>query len=126
MNRFRWLLLLTVIAPISVALLLSQFTAGGGSTFHSPDGRFRLTTWSKLSDQPGGKYTVELFAVNASRPIRSVTVRVASNERTPVMRDHCDAHWDLTLGTVDLIVDGRPELRLHFTPDKIAETSSGG
>lgn len=126
MNRFRWLLLLTVIALASASLLLSAFTVSGGSTFHSPDGKFRLTTWSKISDEPGGKYTIELFSVNSSRPIRSVTVRVAPTERTPVMRGGCNAQWDLTVGTVDLIVDDRPELRLYFTADKSAGTSSGG
>ena len=126
MNRFRWFLLLTVLALASVPLLLSLVTISGGSTFDSPDGRYRLSTWSKLTDEPGGKYTVELFFGNSSRPIRSVSVRVASTERTPVMRGGCNAHWDMAAGTVDLLVDDRPELRLYFTPDvDVADSSDG-
>ena len=126
MNRFRWFLLLTVLALASVPLLLSLVTISGGSTFDSPDGRYRLSTWSKLTDEPGGKYTVELFFGNSSRPIRSVFVRVASTERTPVMRGRCNARWDMAAGTVDLLVDDRPELRLYFTPDADVADSSGG
>ncbi len=99
---------------------------GGGSTFESPQGRYRLSTWSKLSDECGGKYTVDLFFGNSSRPIRSVSVRVASNERTPVMRGRCSARWDMEAGTVDLLVDDRPELRLYFMPEADAAGLSDG
>ena len=126
MNRFRWFLLVTVVLLASVPVLLLLVPISGGSTFDSPDGRYRLSTWSRLSDDPGGKYTVELFANNSSRPIRSISVRVAPTERTPVMRGGCNARWDMTAGTVDLLVDDRPELRLYFTPDKIAGPDNGG
>ncbi|GAA5504633.1 hypothetical protein [Novipirellula caenicola] len=126
MNRFRWFLLLTVLALASVPLLLSLVTISGGSTFDSPDGRYRLSTWSKLSDDFGGKYTVELFTSDSLRPIRSVSVRVASTERTPVMRGGCHARWDMAAGTVDLLVDDRPELRLYFTSDADVDDTIGG
>ena len=126
MTRFRWFLLLTVLALTSVPLLLSLVTIGGGSTFDSPDGRYRLSTWSKLSDAPGGKYTVELFSGNSSRPIRSVSVRVAPTERTPVMRGGCTARWDMAAGTVDLLVDARPELRLYFASAADTDNARGG
>ena len=126
MNRFGWFLLLTVLAIAAVPLLLSLVNLSGGSTFDSPDGRYRLSTSSILSAEPGGRYTVELFFDNSSRPIRSVSVRVAPPERTPVMRGGCDARWDMAAGTVDLLVNGRPELRLYFKSDTdFAETRGG-
>ena len=97
-----------------------------GTTFDSPDGRYRLSTWSKLDDAPGGKYTAELLAGNPSRPVRSITVRVSRDERTPVMRGRCEARWDMTAGTVDLIVDDRPEIRLYFPPDENSASKDGG
>ncbi|WP_160168212.1 hypothetical protein [Novipirellula maiorica] len=45
---------------------------------------------------------------------------MAPTEKTPVMRGRCNANWDMTAGTVDLLVDDRAELRLYFTPDKSA------
>ena len=126
MTRFRWFLLLTVLALGSVPLLLSLVTIGGGSTFDSPDGRYRLSTWSKLSNDPGGKYMVELFSSNSSRPIRSVSIRVAPTERAPVMRGFCNARWDMAAGTVDLLVNDRPELRLYFASNADVGDTSGG
>lgn len=83
-------------------------------------------TQMAMSDKLGGKYKVELFSSTSARPIRSVSVRVASTERTPVMRGRCDARWDMAVGTLDLLVDGRPELRLYFKPAKdLADTDSG-
>ena len=118
MNRFRWFLLAAVLAIASAPLLLSLLSVGGGSTFDSPDGRYQLSTWSNHSGEPGGKYTVELFSGASENPIRSISVRVAPTDLTPIMRGNCDAEWNMAAGTVDLLVDDRPELRLYFQPIK--------
>ncbi len=113
-TRFRWILLLCVLGIVAVLVLLHLVDIGGGSTFESPDGNYYISTWSSLRDSPGGEYTVELFQEKPPQLLRSVTVRVAKNEKTPVMRGRCEVRWDMTAGTAELIVDDRPELRLYL------------
>ncbi len=117
MTRFRWFLLLTVLAMATIPFLLSFVDIGGGSTLDSPDGNYRLSTWGTMKNSRGGEYTVDLYQVDPPRRLRSVTAAVADDERTPVMRGGCKAHWDMANGTVDLLIDDQPEIRLHFPSD---------
>ena len=126
MSRVRWFLLLTVVSIAAIPILFSRMKIGGGWTSESPDGQYRLSTWSTLSSDPGGSYSVELFKGASSEPIRTISVRVGPTESTPVMRGRSDARWDMAAGTVDLIVNGRAELRLYFQPDtRPTETPKG-
>jgi len=79
----------------------------GGRTENSPSGIYNVSIMAPMEETPGGTYEIDLTNKATGQTVRSVSIELASHEKTMSLRGGPIAfEWNEEKSFVDIILDG--------------------